>query len=138
MINDFKDTKKEEMEEEIEDDEKMTWKEFCEYFAWSFKQIKEFSLSFWIVVVITAMYYSCIYSFLNFSQSLLNSHYGFSYVSAGYVTSIISFCALILSPLTGKHFILFYFIFILFLFIILFPLFHIFLFFRYCVGQSWV
>ena len=87
---------------EIEDDEKITWKEFCEYFVWSIKQIKEFSLCFWIVVAITALYYSCIYSFLNYSQDLMYSYYGFSYVTAGYVTSIVSGCALILSPLSGK------------------------------------
>ena len=63
--------------------EKYSCKRFGKDLVDSLKQIKEFNLLFWIVTIITTLYFCCIYTFMNFAETFLNVNYGYDTVAAG-------------------------------------------------------
>lgn len=64
-------------------EEKLTCKKFGRDLVESMKQIKNFSMLYWIVTIIVTIYFCCVYTFMNFAETLLNVNYGYNTEEAG-------------------------------------------------------
>jgi len=68
----------------------------------NFKAVLHFDIRFFIVSLLTTVYYAGIFPFVGNSTSFLETKYGFSKVQAPIYLSIITFSSMILSPVMGK------------------------------------
>jgi len=68
----------------------------------NFKAVLHFDVRFFIVSLLTTIYYAGIFPFVGNSTSFLEKKYGFSKVQAPIYLSIITFSSMILSPVMGK------------------------------------
>ena len=80
--------------------EKLLKRKREEYKRFSLKDIKDFSLSYWLFAVIPSVYYSGVFTFLTITQVFFEEKYGYRTVTANLVSSL-TYILPIMGPVVG-------------------------------------
>jgi MFS family permease len=66
------------------------------------RAIFHFDVRFWILSFLCMVYYSGVFPFITICNDFLHTKYGYSTQTSGYITSVVTFSSMVLSPILGK------------------------------------